>query len=71
MKEQCEIDLKIQLFFNFVANFWDKRRKEDWRISLLSPGKLGIFLLLAIFSTHLSQKLGTSTQLKPTFSNKY
>ena len=40
-------------------------------IAPLSPGKLGIFLILALFSTRPSQKLGTLTQLKTTFSNRY
>ena len=48
----------VRLFFSFVANFWDKRGKlvirkvqmgfsdvlgTNWRKSLLSPGKLGLF----------------------------
>ena len=33
-------------------------------IAPLSPGKMGLFLILALFSTHPSQKLGTSTELK-------
>ena len=33
----------------------------------LSPGKLGVFLILALFSTHPSQKSGTPTQLKLLF----
>ena len=40
-------------------------------IPLLCPGKLGLFLILALFSTRPSQKLGTPAQLKTTFSNKY
>ena len=43
---------------------------QIWKIPFLSQGKLGLFHL-ALFSTRLSQKLGTSTQLKTTFSNKY
>ena len=38
-------------------------------IPLLSPEKLGIFLILALFSTRPFQKLGTPIQLKTTFSN--
>ena len=33
-------------------------------ILLLSQGKLGLLLVLALFSTRPSQKLGTPTQLK-------
>ena len=40
-------------------------------IAPLSPGKLGLFLILVLFSTRLSQKLGSPTQLKTTFSNRY
>ena len=40
-------------------------------IAPLIPGKLGLFLILALFSTGLSQKLGILTQLKTTFSNRY
>ena len=40
-------------------------------IPLLSPGKLGLFLILGLFSTRPSQKLGTPTHLKTTFSNRY
>ena len=36
-------------------------------IPLLSPGKMGLFLILAPFSTRHSQKLGTLTQLKLLF----
>ena len=36
-------------------------------IPLLSPGKLGLSLILALFSTRPSQKLGTPTQLKLLF----
>ena len=39
-------------------------------IPLLSPGKLGLLLVLALFSTRPSHKLETPTQLKTTFSNK-
>ena len=41
------------------------------KIAPLSPGKLGLFLILALFSTRPSQKLGTPTQLQTTFWNKY
>ena len=49
---------KYRLFFNFVANCWDKRGKlvirkvqmgfsdvlgTNWRKPLLTPGKLGLF----------------------------
>ena len=40
-------------------------------IPLLSPEKLGLFLILALFSTCPSQKLGTPTQLTTTFPKKY
>ena len=40
-------------------------------IPFLSQEKLGFFLILALFSTCPSQKLGTPTQLKITFSNTY
>ena len=40
-------------------------------IATLSPGKLSFSLIVALFSTRPSQKLGTPTQLKTTFSNKY
>ena len=36
-----------------------------------SPGKPGPFLILGLFSTHPSQKLGTPTHLKIIFSNRY
>ena len=37
----------------------------------LSPGKLDLFLILALFSTHPSQKLDIPTHLKTTFSDRY
>ena len=40
-------------------------------IAPLSPGKLGLFLILALFSTRPSQTLGSPTQLKTAFSNRY
>ena len=40
---------------------------QTGEIAPLSPGKLGLFLILALFSTRPSPKLGTPTQLKPLF----
>ena len=40
-------------------------------IAPLSPGILGLFLILALFFHPSPQKLGTPTQLKTTFLNKY
>ena len=40
-------------------------------IPFLSPGTLGLFLILALFFHRPYQKLGTPIQLKTTFSNKY
>ena len=40
-------------------------------IAPLSPGKLGLFLILTLFSTRPSQKLGTPNQLEASFSNRY
>ena len=62
-----------------AANWTSERCKEGvpmsqgqtGKISLPSPGKLGPFLILGLFSSHPSQKLGTPTQLKTTFSNRY
>ena len=44
---------------------------QTGEISLPSPGKLGHFLILGLFSTRPSQKLGTPTHLETTFSNRY
>ena len=46
-------------------------QEQTGEIPLLSPEILGLFLLLALFSTHPSQKLGTRIQLKTTFPNEY
>ena len=46
-------------------------RGQIREIPLLGPGKLGLFLILGLFSTGSSQKLGTPTHLKTTFSNRY
>ena len=43
---------------------------QIWKIPFLSQGKLGLSHL-ALFSSRPSQKLGTPTQLKTTFSNNY
>ena len=40
-------------------------------IPLPSPGKPGPFRILGPFSTRTSQKLGSPTHLKTTFSNRY
>ena len=88
MRDRSEIDLKVQFLFNVVAKFWDKRgnwssekckdgvvmfQGQIGEIAHLSPGKLGLFLILVLFFNQSgpSQKLGTLTQLKTTFSNKY
>ena len=44
---------------------------KNGEIPLLSPGKLSLFLILALFFHQTLPKLGTLTQLKTTFSNKY
>ena len=44
---------------------------QTGEIPLPSPGKPGPFLILGLFSTRPSQKLGTPTHLRTTFSNKY
>ena len=62
-----------------VANWASERCKEGVPMSqgqtgeilLPSPGKLGPFLILGLFSTRPSQKLGAPTHLKTTFSNRY
>ena len=68
-----EIDLKVQFFFNFVANFWDKRaiwtsekckgdvlmfQRQIGEISTLSSGKLSLFLILALFFHSSLSKIG-------------
>ena len=77
---------KYIFLFNFVANVWTRGANwssenckggvlmfqgQVGEIPILSLGKLGLFLVLALFSTRLFQKLGTSTHLKTTFSNRY
>ena len=62
-----------------VANWASERCKEGVPMSqgqtreipIPSPGKQGPFLILGLFSTCPSQKLGTLTHLKTTFSNRY
>ena len=40
-------------------------------ITPLSPGKLGFFLILALFFYQFLPKIGHFHQLKTTFSNRY
>ena len=42
-------------------------QRQIGEILLPPPGKLGLFLISALFCTRVSQKLGTPTQLKTTF----
>ena len=62
-----------------VANWASERCKEGvpmsqgqtGEIPLQSPGKPGLSLILGLFSTRPSQRLGTATHLTTTFSNRY
>ena len=44
---------------------------QNGEILSLSPGKLGFFLIVALFFHPSLPKIEHSTQLKTTFSNKY